>query len=192
VRRQPDSAEKGEAVFSIVIDDTKRRLRQLPTLFFGKARLFAHRDVAVVRDRLSRTVRMVFEAVERPVYLLHPCDWNGRKGLYGRDFYNRSSYRKVLVRHGMTFAEDSYVRLSRKSLFECPQWGEIRPSFTVLGEGVTEGPSLTAAFALYMISLFQIGTIKPADLRGLARTVQGMKFLHAEQPEALIELLSAH
>ncbi len=95
--------------------------------------MFADRDASVVLKRLRRTIENVIESERRPAYLVQPCQLGDRRGLYARDTFSRSPYRRRLARAGMRFTEDPYVKSSEDGSFVCDDWGKFSPTFMVLG-----------------------------------------------------------
>ena len=119
-----------------------KRVRRLPTLYVGKEAMFIDRDLSLVRRQLGELVNAIHRSRQRPTYMIQPCEFAGRRGLYGRDFLNRARYRRILVREGMTFARDRFPRLTESGAFECDDWGEFVPEFLVMADYPETGPDV--------------------------------------------------
>jgi hypothetical protein len=190
----PPDSEARRGVLSVVTDDDWKRTRDLPTLFVARQRVFSHRKVDEVLRRLERTVDVVVSAREQPTYALQPCELSGRRGLYGRDLYNRAPYRRHLARLGAMFADDQYVRLTARGTFQCDSWGEFTPAFVIL-RGDPDDPQKvvrqTGAQLVWRIATFRVGKMSPSEVRLIASRIRQLHAAGAEDPAALVAALTS-
>lgn len=125
-----------EGVLSLVVPEpgTTRpaKGRRLPTLYLGRAPIFAQRELDTLEKDLVLTLQAILESRKQPIYWLHACRIDGHTCLYGGDSYNRSANRRKLARSGMEFSCDPYVRLTERGTFSCSDWGELIPSVVIL------------------------------------------------------------
>lgn len=189
-----DDAPRQEGVLSlvVVVEGGSRGPRRLPSLYLGPGLIFADRDVGKVVDRLQQAVEMVVAGDERRTYVLHPCSLEGKHGLYGKDFFNRSGYRRRLIRTGMTFSRDPYPRFGGDGTFWCEEWGPFSPRFVILpaeGEEPSQVVEVGGALAALALASYRIGRMGPQELHDLARLSRSMRFLGAGDPEALAHAL---
>jgi len=140
--------------------------------------LFADRDASVVLKRLRRTIENVIESERRPAYLVQPCQLGDRRGLYARDTFSRSPYRRNLARAGMRFTEDPYVKSLEDGSFVCDDWGKFSPTFMVLGYEHEDPAKLEvttgAILPLTMIDR-RIGGITTSHLQSLISGLAGVE-----------------
>lgn len=194
----PDSP-RFEGVFNLVTEtpdepNGKRVSRKLPTLFFGRAPIFADRSVDKVATRLGRVAEIALEAWERPTYLLQPCALGNRVGLYARDLMNRSAFRARLRRLGVEFTEDPFVTFTESSRFGCRDWGEFEPSFVITRGYDSDDPNKiiesTHALLAFWLTTYRMGSIDPEELRRLVAACRGIQSAAAKNPEAVVARLS--
>ena len=168
-------------------------MRRLPTLYLSTAPIFGHRDAGAVAGELERTVRTLMRASTQPTYLLSPCRIGDRFGLYARDSYNRSPYRRRLVRHGMSFSDDQFVELTADGAFRSPAFGAFRPAFLILaidGDGPEDIARTRGAWLLFVLANFRFGRLTVEEMALLARTAATMEGLGATRPEVVAAALS--
>jgi hypothetical protein len=193
--RPPATAVRHEAGLSVVLDGGDKRVRRLPTLYLGKGPLFAERELAPVQERLLHVASAIVDARRRPTYLLHPCEVRGRRGLYGGDFYNRSSYRRRLARLGTTFTADPYTRFnSEEGSFQCEDWGDFTAEFIVLSVSGAEPKQVVQVRGARLFALLtpvRLGALAAAELAHLARALSSVKGVGSSDPESLVEFLSS-
>ena len=155
-----------------------QRTRRLPTLYLGSAPLFADRDQSAVLERMRMTIETVIESERRPAYVVHPCELGDRRGLYARDTFSRSPYRRRLARAGMRFAEDPYVKSTADGRFVCDDWGKFSPTFMVLGydhEDPAELEVTTGAILPITMIDHRIGGITTTHLQSLISGLAGVQ-----------------
>jgi hypothetical protein len=190
----PAAAVKHAAVLSIVVDGNAKRVKRLPTLYLGKAALFAERELGPVQERLVQVAGAIVEARLRPTYLMHPCEVNGRRGLYAGDLYNRSSYRRRLARLGTVFTADPYSRFApEQEAFQCDDWGDFSPEFIVLAvSGATPGQvvQVGGALLLALLTPVRLGSLTAAELAHLSQALRSVDGVGSADPESLVEFLS--
>ena len=173
----PSGAVQHEGALSLVVGMTGQRTRRLPTLYLGSAPLFADRDQSVVLERMRMTVETVIESERRPAYVVQPCELGDRRGLYARDTFSRSPYRRRLARAGMLFTDDPYVKSSEDGSFVCDDWGRFSPTFMVLGydhEDPAELEVTTGAILPITMIERRIGGITTSHLQSLISGLAGV------------------
>lgn len=186
-------------MFSIVIDtvdltaDPAKKARKLPTLYLGNAAVFADRSIDAVCERLNLLVVAIVRSHERPTYCFHPIRFDDRFGLYGRDLFNRSIYRKRLERLGVTFSADPYPRLTEHGAFECDDWGEISPEVVVLAADDVEHPERVVrtggALLPFSFLTMRFGQVGPSEIRLVTSMSKRMTAVSAEDPAAVMAYL---
>ena len=192
--RAPRKATKHEGVLSLVVPEpgTTRpaKGRRFPTLYLGKAPIFAQRELPDLEKDLELTLQAILESRKRPIYWLQACRIEGHTCLYGGDTYNRSAYRRKLARSGMEFSCDPYVKLTERGTFACSDWGELAPGLVILkvsGGEPEEIVETSGAIFLGILSQARLGALETAELRHLVRATSGMTGTGAGDPGALVE-----
>ena len=187
-------ATKHEGVLSLVVPEpgTTRppKGRRLPTLYLGKAPIFAQRELDTLERDLDLTLQAILESRKQPIYWLHACRIDGHTCLYGGDTYNRSAYRRKLARIGMEFSSDPYVRLTGRGTFSCSDWGELTPGVVILkvsGGEPEEIVETSGAILLGILSQARLGALGTAELRNLVRACTDVTGTGAGDPGALVE-----
>jgi len=193
-RRAPRKATKHEGVLSLVVPEpgTSRpaKGRRLPTLYLGKAPIFAQRELSTLERDLKLTLAALLESREQPLYWLHACRIEGHTCLYGGDSYNRSAYRRKLGRLGMEFASDPYVRLTERGTFLGSDWGELTPGVIILNVSGGEPNHIvetSGAILLGILSQARLGALGAVELRHLIRACAAITGTGAGDPGALVE-----
>ena len=191
-------ATKHEGVLSLVVPEpgTARppKGRRLPTLYLGRAPIFAQRELSALERDLELTLQAILESRRQPIYWLHACRIDGCTFLYGGDTYNRSAYRRRLARRGVEFAEEPYVRLTERGTFSCPSWGELRLDFVILGTSGGEPREIvevSGALLLGILSPSRLGALTSSELRHLVRAAKTMRGASALDAGAIVEHITA-
>ncbi len=192
--RAPRKATKHEGVLSLVVPEpgTTRpaKGRRLPTLYLGKAPIFAQRELPTLERDLELTLQAILESRKQPIYWLHACRIDGHTCLYGGDTYNRSAYRRKLARSGMEFSCDPYVRLTERGTFACSDWGELTPGVVILkvsGGEPEEIVEVSGAILLGILSQARLGALSAPELRHLVRACTAVTGTGAGDAGALVE-----
>ncbi len=192
--RAPRKATKHEGVLSLVVPEpgTSRpaKGRRFPTLYLGKAPIFAQRELSALERDLELTLQAILESRRQPIYWLHACRIDGHICLYGGDTYNRSAYRRKLARRGVEFAEEPYVRLTERGTFACSDWGEMTPGLIILsvsGGEPDEIVEISGAILLGILSQARLGALGTAELRHLVRATAGVTGTSAGDAGALVD-----
>ena len=192
--RAPRKATKHEGVLSLVVPEpgTTRpaKGRRFPTLYLGKAPIFAQRELPTLERDLELTLQAILESRTQPIYWLHACRIDGHACLYGGDTYNRSAYRRKLARSGMEFSSDPYVRLTERGTFACSDWGELSPGIVITkvsGGEPKEIMETSGAILLGLLSLARLGALGTAELSHLVRACAGVTGAAAGDAGALVE-----
>ena len=186
-------------MFSLVIDtldlrsEAPTKARKLPALYMGSSPVFADRSIEAVRERLNRLIESVVRSHSRPTYCFHPMRFDNRFGLYGRDLYNRSVYRKRLERLGVTFSSDPYPRLTGDGTFECDDWGEIKPDAVVLAADDLDNPRRVVrtegALLAFSFLTMRFGPVDPSEVRLITSLSKKVSAVSAPDPAAVMSHL---
>lgn len=191
----PANATTRERVFSVVVDDHGKKTRSLPSLYHGRAQIFAHRDVGALRPRLERALQVIEAADREAAYQATACRVGGVHGIYTRDLFNRSSYRLHLSRLGVEFADDPYVTLMPSGWFKCADWGEFEPRFLIAGgpypqddEGLVDK---RGGLVPFFFGILRVGQIAPSELVHLAKFVRRAPVLSSRNAQAVVEAVRA-
>lgn len=127
----PVARTRYNELLTLVVDDSDKRIRQVPTLYMGRSPIFGARDLTKVKERLSLMIEVIRLVSLRPTYMLTACEFNGEKGLCGRDFFNRSAYRSRLRQLGMRFSDHPVTYFNGQE-FACDGWEAFVPKFVIL------------------------------------------------------------
>lgn len=163
------------------------RVRRLPSLYFGRAQVFAHRDVTEVMRRLSRYASAVAQLPSKPTYLVQACEIDSKRGIYARDLFNRNPFRRKLSRHGLAFA-DSPVVTTGPSGFECTDWGPFDPQFALVytPEESAVVPVSGARLAA-SLATFHLGGLQPAEFARLVAACRDVPAFGGHDPGAVAD-----
>jgi hypothetical protein len=181
-----DSCRPG--VFTLVTDDTKQKQRRLPTLYLGTTPVFSDRSVARALLEFVFVVKAVVASRARATYLMRACEIDGRRGLYGLETHNRSSYQHRLARAGFRFAGRPFVTLGEQSTFTCDDWGEFFPDFIAFryGEEICGVARVPRAVALFALASARLGRPAPEEVRRLVAVLDNTSLLASRDPDALV------
>jgi hypothetical protein len=174
------------------VDPSNQRTRRLPGFFLGPVQLHAARHLIDVVRKLERYVRRFLDSGETPLYLLSACEVDGHRGLYGRDFFTRSKFRRSLSSLGMRFADDPFVSPARDQGFSCEGWASFRPEFVIHRYFPLDGASVArveGAALIYWITTHRFGRITSDELRDLVTVSSQARGVNAPEPTALMRAL---
>jgi hypothetical protein len=179
-------------LITVVVEEAHGTIRPLPRLYLSTMPIFADRNIDSVKDSLRKLVLAVTKSVTRePVYLLFACEFDGRRGIYAGNAFNRSTYVRALTRMGARLSPHPYLTLTPEGSFEHDDGRPFRPSFILLGDGGSEEgvfQSLDGQL-LFRIASRRLGAIGKEELALLARTLEGLEGVGANDPrEALVTL----
>jgi hypothetical protein len=195
----PDGAPRHYGTFSLVIDDSSSRIRALPSAYLGPAQIFADREVRKTKKMLTRSIGAVLTAQKTPVYLITACRIGDKIGLYTKDIFNRSVFRRRATRLGLEFAPDPFVQMTEGGHFRAEGLNEFRPDFILVNRLATVGASPSGVVALsddnvnrggfltFLFGILRIGTVGVRELGTLARTIQQVPIVSEATPEAALE-----
>ena len=177
-----------------MIYDESSKTRRLPCIYIGSAELWAERDEAAVVEKLSSIVPRLARSDEVSTYSLTACEFQGHKGIYARDVFNRSTFRRKLARRGMAFDDDPFVHISPEGRFSSSRFGEFDLSFVIASdrdeeddmEVVTPPPALTA----FVVASFRIGLVPQKELPNLVSTIANAIVLGSGEADPLADRLS--
>jgi hypothetical protein len=188
-----DDDERHAAIFSVVVDDPSKRVRELPSLYHGNAQIYASRDIADVRQKLAATVSAVLESSSRAWYLASACRVGNRFGLYARDVCNRDPFRMRTARAGLVISDDPHVRMTDDGSFTCEGWPSFQPTFIVVNprrdaeaRNLNEGASLT-----FLFGILRLGAMTAPELRHVVQMVKTADIVDADDPDDVVERLEA-
>jgi hypothetical protein len=191
---EPDPERTYPEVFSLVVDRGEGRVRELPTFFFGMARVYADRNLDKVTQRLVTTYHDVSRAPRVPTFQINACRVGDRYGLYLGDFFNRSAARVRLRRQGMEFADTPFVRFNDDDTFECEDWGSFPISFLAL-TGKTDAPTElvrpSRGYLLLSFASLRLGDTRRPELARLANVIRGLDAVGAADAATLVAELAA-
>jgi hypothetical protein len=192
----PRGAETHERVFSFVIDEGDGKTRSLPMLYHGPAQIFADRHLENLGLRLNQALEAIAAVQDdESIYMINACRIGDRYGLYGRDVFNRASFRVHMSRLGVEFAEDPYVRLLPSGRFDCRDWGEVDPDFMIGGGPYPPDPEQVdnrrGGMAPFMFGVLRMGRITAPELKHLAGFVRRAPVLSSQSPRAVVGQLAA-
>lgn len=179
--------------FSVVLDTSNDKRRRLPALYVGTVQVFADREIGRVAERLLEAVAALLTSSSRPLYALQGVEIAGRKGLYGRDFFNRAPFRRKLARQGATFSSSGHIELLPSGEVEVPDWGLIDPTFVILDNPADDPEEVTeirGAFLRFILGSFRIGKLDPRELTALAAMSEGVQAVGAGDAAALVSYLT--
>ena len=189
----PTSDDYQPGMLSIVTDQAGGRTRRLPTLYVDTVSVFSHRELDVINEATKHFIHVLSGTSAAATYRLNAIRVEGRWGLYGRDFFNRSPFRLRLQRLGYEFALDPYVKLRGDGLFECADWDPFPATFVVLSGEPEEADSSVVspgALAFTLSSEYRVGDLlSKNELSTLARAISGTLGLRAADPQALTRAL---
>jgi hypothetical protein len=188
----PPEAKRFEGVVSIVVGDPRARVRRLPSLYLGPSLVFAARREDGLRAHLDQLIELLQDAPEKPTYALTPVRLEDRVGVYARDMSVRDTFRMLLRRHGLVFAEEPFVRLN-EARFTAGEWGVLPNDFIILGHYDEEDPEkvleTSGAFVPFTLATFRLGAVSPTELRQLARLSSNTLALSSANAPNLIDAL---
>ena len=188
----PQGAVRREESFSFVVDSTETGVRKLPTFFFGRAQLYADRNLDNVTAILATLATRIVAYADHPLYLFTACKLGDKWGLYGRDFFNRAIFRRRLERLGMEFSSDPFVRFSSSGDFSSFDWGTFRPEFLILGLTRVDPPPimrLAGGPLFYTMNTFRLGNLNREEFHALGKLLPKLDALNSKDPATLIEAL---
>lgn len=185
VAEPPTEENRHEALLTVLVKEPDGRLRRLPSLYFGRAQVFAHREVTEVMKRLARLASAIERIPSQQTYLVQACEIDGRRGIYARDLFNRKPFRRKLSRQGLRFAAAPVVTTDG-SRFHCEDWGAFDPSFALLytpGEGAVVPVTPTRLAAT--LATFHLGTLGPSEFARLVSACRNVSAFGGDDPVAV-------
>ena len=191
---EPDPDRSYPEIFSLVVDRSEGRVRELPAFYFGTARVYADRDLPKVTDQLVHAFNVVVRAPQVSTFQINACRVGDRYGLYLGNFYNRSTSRLRLKRAGMEFAESPFVRLNDDDSFECDDWGSFPLSFLALTGDSGEPTKLVRPPRGYLLLSFaslRLGPMPQEEFPRLANVIRNAEAVGAHDAPTLVQELAA-
>lgn len=193
----PGSGIRYEAVLSLVVPELSQGFRQLPSLYFGLGLTFTARHNETVVERAELFIGALQETPERSLYLMNACRIGNRYGLFARDQFARSAYRRKLTLAGAEFASDPFVSFE-DGHFSCADYGTFRPEFLILLDAhhedredsdptsITHLPPGMMTFAMVNSRL---GRISLKELEQLSRWSVEIPSFCSQDPRSLVAAL---
>lgn len=189
----PQGAATEQGVLTIVGGSDAGRVRQLPAIFFGPERVFAHRNLDEVVRRVSVWVDAATRSSNESIYTLTACRFRDVFGLYGVDAFNRSRYRRDLARLGVEFPADPFVRFVGEGAFACEDWGVFSPRFVALGGADDSRDQVfrpKGAELAFVLASYRMGALQPDELRELVHAASRLDAVSAGSASALVTALN--
>jgi hypothetical protein len=185
----PQDAISYEGVLSVVVDDPAKKVRRLPSLYFGQSLIAVDRDVDALVRQASAALDVLLAARTEPSYLMSACRVGDVDGLYVKDLCARSDFRRKLEKQGMEISPDFYVRLTDDARWWTPDWGVIDPRFLVM-VGEPADPSDVARVSpgelLFGVASLRMGVIPAPEMPRLTRALRGVEGVGSAGPETLL------
>lgn len=188
-------------MFSVVLEEKggevsrsgamRAQIRRLPTLHMGVSPIYAHRELLRLQSRLVDMVSMALRSKAQPTYAMQACEVDGLRGLFARDFFNRSVYRRRLVRDGAALSDDPLVTFDGGS-FSARDWGKFRPSFLILGgsgEPADEVKFFEGALVPFTLASYRFGPVGAEELRSLVQISRGLIAIGGDDHAAVLAAL---
>lgn len=188
-----DDGSTIEGGLSLVIRDPSesRGVRRLPMVWLEAYPLFADRSLDVVKARMTLAGQTVVDAASVPTYMLYAAQLDGAWGLYGRDLFERSTYRRKLMRLGLDMSPLPFVILDENG-FQSPDGDPFTPRFALLGGGDDDPDRAEwfgGALVPFTISSYRFGPAGPDEIRRIVRYSSDITALGANRPEVAIAAL---
>lgn len=192
VEAPPAQAPTETGVISVVIDGHEKRVRALPTLYLGPQPVYANRDTTRVGTRLADWVEAIATSSREAIYTLRACEFDGRKGLYGRELFEGSAFRRKLEPLGFQFDPNPFVSYAEDGCFYSRQFGKLPPDFMILA-GEVENPDevlpTRGAMLPFVTVTYRLGPVSSPELARLVTTLWDVSAVSAARPETLVSAL---
>ena len=117
----------------MIPEEVKSGPRKLPSLYMGPTLFFSDRQDERVAEHFGVMRSFLDRSLNEAVYTLQAVKVDGRFGLYARDFFNRSVFRRRLMRQGMQLSDRPFVTFDGQA-FETSDWGKFEPDFVIFGD----------------------------------------------------------
>lgn len=189
----PEGAPTEPGVLSVVIDDDAKKVRDLPSLYLGPQLLYTNRDLDRLGAVVSEWTAAIRDSAHRGIYTLRACSMDGKKGLYGRDLFHGSSFRRRLERLGFFFDPHPFVFLD-DGCFRSRELGVIKPDFIILGGDDDDSDTImrtSGAMLPFVTVTYRLGAVGTDELTRLVEILRPVPALSAARPESLVENLRA-
>jgi hypothetical protein len=170
------------------------KTRRLPSLYVYDYQVFADRREEPVLGRLRLSLDTALASRGESIFAMHACRFEGMIGIYARDLFNRSSYRRKLTRLGVSFADDPYVRFTGDGTFISRDLGEFRPEFVVLSSSAEDPKELVkakGAWLAFNIAGLRLGQIDGAELAQLTEALSGVEAIGSGDAKVLAGALKS-
>lgn len=188
----PPDQPSEEGVLSHVVDKGAQKVRALPRLYLGPQLVFAHREASRVIAVMAEWVDAIKRSSIESVYTLRACRIGDATGLYGRDMFARSLYKRKLQRLGVEFDDKPFVTF-RDDHFESDAFGLVRPDFVILDGESDEGTVMRVGGAMlpFVVVTFRLGAVPAVELSNLVRCLDGVPAMSADEPAVLLREIAA-
>lgn len=151
----------------------RRGIRRLPVFYLSMDPFFAHRELDTLRTTIHDTISLAIQTPDSATYVAQACSVAGKRGIYAKELYNRSTFRRKLARLGFEFSDDPLLRLNEEGSFTSSDTPPFVPEFIVLGGKDDSDPmkvmALTRALAIWTLASFRFGRIGSVELGRLVQ-----------------------
>jgi hypothetical protein len=191
----PDDVSVIEGVFSVLaeVPVNGSRVRRLPSLYLSTNQLFADRHVELVQQHLVHAVETAIGADDQATYAVTVCEIGGIHGLYAKDMFNRSSFRRRMGRHGMRFAATPFMTVFDDGTVASDGWENFIPAFAIVAGDPDEGAQGVSAARGAQVSFFfarlRLGLPAPDELRALTQLFARIPVVLSGSPDGLATFL---
>ena len=189
----PEGAERSEGVFSVVIEDGpgrgRRGIKRLPVFYLSMDPFFAHRELETLRTTIKDTISLAIQTPDSATYVAQACSIAAKRGIYARELYNRSFFRRKLARLGFEFSADPLLRFNEEGSFESSDTPPFIPDFIILGGKDESDPmkvmALTNGLAIWTLASFRFGRIGSVELGRLVKACETSSVVAAGDAHAV-------
>lgn len=167
--------------------------RRLPSLYMGATLFFADRRLERVADQFRLITSFARRSMKEAVYTLQAVRIGDAYGLYARDFFNRSVYRRRLQRQGAELSASPVV-LFEEGSFSTPDWGAFEADFAVFGDHSPDDPTpytLKPGEVAFALMTYRIGQPSPQELTHMLRVASRVLPLAKEDATEVVTRVKA-
>lgn len=161
----------------------------MPSFYFGRAQMFAGRDLRHVTRALHSGIQAAVVATERSMFVLHGCRIGNKQGLYARDMFNRDRFRQQLVSAGLQLSPEPYLEMQPDGSFVALDGDRFEPSFVILRglpEDEEEVATFSGALTAFILGTCRLGKVTPEELTTLSHLGRNVVAIAADHDPALL------
>lgn len=107
--------------------------RRLPSLYMGPTLFFADRQITNVVERFRLIIAFAERSIHEAVYTVQAVRIGDTYGLYARDFFDRSVFRRRLRRQGVELSTSPFTVFQSGS-FGTSDWGTFDIGFAIFND----------------------------------------------------------